>query len=91
MLDHVAVMDSIGDIVARVIGEVAREIFEALFRAIFGQIARFIGFVYSGIHRKVRWNLSSDLLVTPATILLMLAFSGAFFFALVKAVQRMIA
>ncbi|NJM91339.1 MAG: hypothetical protein HC861_00455 [Rhodospirillaceae bacterium] len=84
-------MDSIAEVIVRVVGEILREIFEALFRAIFGQIARFIGFIYNGIHRIVRWNTNSDLLATPVTILLMLALGGATFFAAVKAIQWMVA
>jgi hypothetical protein len=84
-------MDSIAEVVGRVVGEILREIFEALFRAIFGQIARFIGFVYNGIYRTVRWNLNSDLLSIPVSILLMLALGGALLFASAKAIQWMIA
>jgi hypothetical protein len=80
-------MESIAEFVAEVIGAIVRAIFEA----IFGSIARFIGFIYNGIYRTVRWNLNSDFLAIPVTILLMLALGGAIFFALVKAIQWMIA
>ena len=80
-------MESIAEFVAEVIGAIVRAIFEA----IFGSIARFIGFIYNGIYRAVRWNLNSDFLAIPVTILLMLALGGAIFFALVKTIQWMIA
>ena len=84
-------MDSIGEVVARVVGEIVREFFEALVRYIFGQIARFIGFIYDGIYRIVRWNLDSDSFATPVAILVLMALGGTIFFVLVKTIQWLIA
>jgi hypothetical protein len=80
-------MESIAEFVVEVIGAIVRAIFEA----IFGRIARFIGFIYSGIYQTVRWNVNSDFLAIAITILLMLALGGAIFVATVKAIQWMIA
>ena len=81
------IMEGIVELVVEVIGAILRAIFEV----ILGRIARVIGSIYNGIYRTVRWNLNSDFLATPVTMLLMLALGGAFLFALVKAIQWMIA
>ena len=79
------------EVIVELAGAVLREISEALFRVVFGQIGRFVGFIYHRIHQTVRWNLNSDFLATPVTMLLMLALGGTIFFVSVKAVQWMIA
>ena len=84
-------MDNIAEIVARVAGTFLGEIVETVLGAIFHRIARFIGAIYNAIHQTVRWNLNSDFLATPVTILLMLTLGGALFFTLVKAILWMIA
>lgn len=84
-------MDDIAEFVGRVVGAILRELFEAIFGAIFGRIRRFVGSIYNGIYQTVCWNLRSDFLATPVTILLMFALGAGLFFGLVKAVQWMIA
>lgn len=76
--------------IAEWVGAVLRAVFEALFSVIFDRIGRLIGFVYDGFYQTVRWNLNSDFLATPVTILLMLAVGAGSFYALVKAIQWMI-
>lgn len=73
--------------VAEFLGAVLRAIFEAFFSAILDRIGRLIGFIYDGFYQTVRWNLNSDFLATPVTILLMLALGGATFFTAVKTIQ----
>ena len=75
------------ELVVEVIGAIVRAIFEIILSC----IGRFVGSIYNGIHRTVRWNLNSDFLATPVTILLMLALCGATFFVAVTAIQWMIA
>lgn len=84
-------MDDVAEFAIRVIGTIVREIVEAISTAILRRIGRFIAFVYSGIYRTVHWNLNSNFLAIPITILLMLALGGALFFASVKAIQWVIA
>jgi hypothetical protein len=84
---HVAIMEGIGEFVVQVIGAIVRAILEALL----GRIALFFGSIYDRIYQTVRWNLNSDFLATPITMLLMLVLGGASFFALIKAAQWMIA
>ena len=79
-------MEGIVELVAEVIGAIVRAIFEI----IFGRIALFVGSIYNGIYRTVRWNLNSDFLAIPITLLLMLALCVATFFAIVTAIQWMI-
>ena len=84
-------MEDVAEFAIRVIGTIVREIVEVISTAILRRIGRFIAFVYNGIYQTVRWNLNSDFLAIPITILLMLALGGALFFASVKAIQWMIA
>jgi hypothetical protein len=81
------IMEGIVELVVEVIGAIVHAIFEV----IFGRIALFVGSIYNGIYRTVRWNLNSDFLAIPVTLLLMLALSAATFFATVKAIRWMIA
>ena len=76
--------------IAEFVGAVLRAIFEALFGTIFDRIGRLIGCIYDGFYQTVRWNLNSDFLATPITILLMLALGAGSFYGLVKAIQWMI-
>jgi hypothetical protein len=69
-------MEGIVELVVEVIGAIVR----ALFEVIFGRIAVFVGSVYDRIHQTVRWNLRSDFLATPVTLLLMLALGRGNFF-----------
>jgi hypothetical protein len=80
-------MEGIVELVVEVIGAIVRAIFEVAL----GHIARIVGSIYDRIYQTVRWNLRSDFLATPVTILLMLALGGATFFVLVKAIQWTIA
>ena len=59
--------------------------------AALGRIADFVGSIYDRIYQTVRWNLNSDFLATPVTMLVMLALGGAAFFAIVISIQWMIA
>jgi hypothetical protein len=80
-------MEGIGEFVVQIVGAIAR----AFFEAILGRVGLFVGFIYDRIYQTVRWNLRSDFLATPVTMLLMLALGGATFVALVKAIQWIIA
>jgi len=84
-------MEHVAELIGAVVRAIFYAVFEAFFSVVFDRVGRLIGFVYDGIYRMVRWNLRSDLLAVPVTILLMLALGGALFFALVKAIQWMIA
>ena len=80
-------MEGIAELVVEVIGAIVRAIFEVAL----GRIADFVGSIYDRIYQTVRWNLNSDFLAIPVTMLLMLAMGGASFVAVVKAIQWMIA
>ena len=80
-------MKGIVEFVVEVIGAIMRAIFEVAL----GRIADFVGSIYDRIYQTVRWNLNSDFLATPVTMLLMLALGGAAFFAIVISIQWMIA
>ena len=80
-------MEGIVELVVEVIGAIVRAIFEVAL----GRIADFVGSIYDRIYQTVRWNLNSDFLATPVTMLMMLALGGATFFAIVTAIQWMIA
>ena len=75
------------EFVVELVSAVLRGIFEALFSTVFDRIARLIGFIYDVFFQTVRWNLNSDFLATPITILLMLALAGGAFLTAVKAIQ----